>query len=223
MLPRSRAPALSVRRVNAHPTTALAPTVVQGQQRGHQQRQAAYAEARQSGVFFRPSGSKAVADKAAAKRAAVEKAAADKAAADKAAAEADKAEVAAAEAAEGAAAAEKAAVEAAAAEKAAAEAAAAEAAAAEAAAEKAVAEAAAAEAEAAKKAAAEKAAAEKAGAAPETVPTPEHVTEVTPRPPAPRPGLCTTPRPDPSNACGEGGPAEPVYERLYWATCPYLP
>ena len=125
------------------------------------------------------------------------------------------------EAAEGAAAAaEKAAVEAAAAEKAAAEAAAAEAAA-----EKAAAEAAAEEARLAaeaKKAAAEKAAAEKAGAAPETVPTPEHVTEVTPRPPAPRPGLCTTPRPGPSVARDKRGPAEPVCERLYAATCPYL-
>ena len=129
------------------------------------------------------------------------------------------------EAAEGAAAAEKAAVEAAAAEKAVAEAAAAEAAAAEAAAEKAAAEAAAEEARLAaeaKKAAAEKAAAEKAGAAPETVPTPEHVTEVTPRPPAPRPGLCTTPRPGPSVARDKRGPAEPVCERLYAATCPYL-
>ena len=101
MLPRSRAPALSVRRANAPSTTALAPTVVQGQKRDHQQqqRQAAYLAARQSRAFFRPSGRKAVPDKAAAERAAAEKAAADKAVAEKAAAEKAAVEAAAAEAA----------------------------------------------------------------------------------------------------------------------------
>ena len=101
MLPRSRAPALSIRRANAPSTTALAPTVVQGQKRDHRQaedlrRKAAYDAARKSGVFFRSSGRKAVPDKAAAERAAAEKAAADKAVAEKAAAEKAAAEVAAA-------------------------------------------------------------------------------------------------------------------------------